>query len=322
MMISVEVCVKHYVGGLLALILLLALGACQSTTNGATLQVSATNPQILRVGPDTYTLNDFAQRMETDIGPAIANMMLTGQTREQIEALANEQNARAGIFDSMVQELLLMQYARGHGIGIDPAQVDASFFSMTSPFDPQNPFANPSADRLMQAQQQLTLEVLARNTRADMFHARIMMLTSEADANQILADLQAGADFATLAKDRSKDLETAPKGGDMGWEPLGNLPPELDGAGFTLELNTPTKIQVGESWYVFEVLERQAGPNLEDKRAFENFNQLQQSMGAQQFYAETFIPWYDQLRAAAEASGDLEIADGFDPNSVPLPFPE
>nr|WP_052294948.1 peptidylprolyl isomerase [Oscillochloris trichoides] len=321
MMISVEVCVKRYVGGLLALILLLALGACQSTSNGAALQVSATNPQILRVGPDTYTLNDFTQRMQADIGPAIANMIQSGQTREQIETLANDQKVRAGIFDAMVQELLLMQYARSHGIGVDPAQVDANFFSMTRPFDPSDPFASPSADRLMQAQQQLTLEVLARNTRADMFHARMLQLASEAEADQALADLQAGADFASLAKERSKDLETAPKGGDLGWEPIGNLPPELDSAGFAQALNTPIKIQVGESWYVFEVLERQAGPNLEDKRAFEDFTQLQQSMGAQQFYTETFIPWYDQLRAAALASGDLEIANGFDPNSVPLPFP-
>ncbi len=321
-MISVEVCVKRYVGGLLALILLLALGACQSTSNGAVLQVSATNPQILRVGPDIYTLNDFSTRMEADVGVAIANMLMTGQTREQIEALATEQNVRAGIFDAMVQELLLSQYARGQGIGVDPAQVDAGFFSMMSPFDPNDPFANPSPARLMQTQQQLTLEVIARNTRADMFHARILVFGTEADADKALADLQAGADFATLAKDRSTDLETKEKGGDLGWEPLGNLPPELDSAGFGLELNTPTKIQVGELWYIFEVLERQAGPNPEDKRAFEDFSQLEQSMNAQQFYVETFIPWYEQLRVMAEANGDLEIAAGFDPNSVPLPFPE
>jgi peptidyl-prolyl cis-trans isomerase C len=96
----------------------------------------------------------------------------------------------------------------------------------------------------------------------------------------------------------------------------------VETAGFSLALKTPTKVKSGEVWHVIEVLERQAGATAAEKRPFDSFEQLQKTQSGQQFYQETFQPWYDQLRKDAEASGELALAQGFDPNSIPLPFPE
>lgn len=300
---------------IVALAMIALLAACQSTDNGAAMQASPDNPQILSVGGEAYTLADYKSRLKLEIGAGIENLIQQGQTPAQIEDLANQSNVRGSVFDRMVQDALLMQYARSHGIGVDAAEVDKAVAAQA---------ASGGADtnlRISQAQNQLVLEVLARNTRADMFHARKIQVASESEADQILADLKAGADFATLAKERSQDATTASAGGDLGWLPRGELPAELDDAGFSLPLNTPTKVQVGSSWHVIEVLERQAGDTAAEKRPFDSFAQLQSSQSGQQFYQETFLPWYEQLRKDAEASGDLVIADGFDPNSVPLPFP-
>ncbi|MBX0328895.1 peptidylprolyl isomerase [Oscillochloris sp. ZM17-4] len=308
--------VRRFAWALGALILTIALAGCQSTANGVALQVTPDNPQIFRVGGDVYTSADFSSRLQLEIGAGVENLLAQGQTREEIQQLVEQQNIRGGIFDRMVQDALLLQYARSHGIGVDPAAVDSAVLAQGGPAD------GGAALRLGQAQSQLALEVLARNTRADMFHARVIQLASEADADAVLADLQAGNDFTDLATARSQDPVSAAKGGDLGWLPKGDSPAELDSAGFSLALNTPAKLQVGSVWQVVEVLERQAGPTAAEKRPFDSFAQLQSSQGGQQFYQETFLPWYDQLRQDAETSGDLVIAQGFDPNSVPIPFPE
>jgi parvulin-like peptidyl-prolyl isomerase len=46
---------------------------------------------------------------------------------------------------------------------------------------------------------------------------RVMVLESEAVAAEVKAQLDGGADFATLATQKSKDPNSAPKGGELGW---------------------------------------------------------------------------------------------------------
>ncbi len=313
---DVEAYVRRFAWALGALILMIALGACQSTANGLAIQTTPDNPQIFRVGGDVYTNADFTKRLDQEISAGITSLLQQGQTPDQIRQLIDQQNIRAGLFDRMIQEALLIQYARNHGIGVDAASVDSAVLAQA------DPAGDTAAQRLSQAQNLLILEVLARNTRADMFHARQIQVASDAEADKILADLQGGADFAALATQHAPDPVGATKGGDLGWIARGDLPTELDAAGFSQALATPAKLQSGGAWYVFEVLERQAGDTAAEKRPFDTFAQLQSSQGGQQFYQDTFVPWYDKLRKDSQASGDLVIAEGFDPNSVPIPFPE
>jgi len=54
-----------------------------------------------------------------------------------------------------------------------------------------------------------------------------IVVQSEAEAKQTLAELKAGADFARLARQRSMDA-TAATGGDLGWFGKGKMIPDLD----------------------------------------------------------------------------------------------
>ncbi len=294
------------------LLLLLTLAGCASTRNGQ--QVApADSPVIVRFGGQTYTIADFEQRLQRDIGPGVADLVAQGQTREEIEQLANEANVRVTIFDRMIQDLLLLDYARRNGIGADPAAVDAAVLPMFSP-GVDGSLAPMTARREQAAREQLVFEVIARNTRADMVKARHILVADESAAKQVLADLAAGADFAALARERSQDTGSAAKGGDLGWSPRGQFVPEFEEVAFSAPLNTPTSVQSQFGWHVIEVLAR-------ENRAFDSFEQLRASSSAQALYEQTFVPWYEELRRQAENSGLLEIAPGFDPNSVPLPFP-
>lgn len=293
---------------LVSLVLLLA--GCQSTQGGQQLVAPPGSPVIFRLGGDTYTVADFAQRLERDIGPGIADLQAQGQTREQIELLANQNNVRASVFDQLLQDALLTQYARRNGIGIDPEAIDAALVAQA----PTNPLSPTNALRLEAAQQQLVFEVIARNTRTEMVHVRQILAADDATADAVLAQLQAGADFAALVQQFSQDSASLEQGGDLGWLPRGDAPPEFEAVAFSAPLNTPTKAvsQIGP--HVIEVLGREAD------HPFASFEQLRGSTNAQQFYEQSFLPWYEQLRGEAESSGELQLAPGFDPNSIPLPF--
>ena len=104
----------------LLLLLLLLLAGCASTAGGqAAAPPPVESPTIFSVGATTVTLADYTSRLEADIGPALADLLAQGQSREQVEQLANDSGVRDAVFDRMLQDALLLDYARRNGIGVD-----------------------------------------------------------------------------------------------------------------------------------------------------------------------------------------------------------
>jgi peptidyl-prolyl cis-trans isomerase C len=78
--------------------------------------------------------------------------------------------------------------------------------------------------------------------------ARHIMVKTQAEAEAILQDLQAGKDFADLAKAKSQDTGSAEKGGDLGTLKRGQTVPEFEEEAFRLkegELSPVIKTQYG-----------------------------------------------------------------------------
>lgn len=297
---------------LLWLFALLVLAGCQSAVQGQQWE-SVDSPVAFRLGAQVFTVADVNAEIKRAIGDGVANALASGQTREQIEQIVVENDLRRQIFEQMIQNELLLQYARQHGIGIDPAALDAEIAArLPADADP----VEVQDLRNVLAREQIVFAVIARNTRADMARARHILVADEATAQATLAELQAGADFATLAAQRSQDTGSAANGGDLGWTPRGEFVPPFEEAIFSLPLNTPQIVQTDFGFHIVEVLER------ESQRPFSSFDDLRMRRNAGQFYQETFVPWYEELRRQAELSGELQIAAGFDPNTLPIPFPE
>lgn len=79
-------------------------------------------------------------------------------------------------------------------------------------------------------------------------------LAARARAEAVLERAKAGEDFAALARELSEDEGSAPKGGDLGWNPRGRMVPAFDEAMFSLEPGEITDTLV-ESPYGFHVIE-------------------------------------------------------------------
>jgi peptidyl-prolyl cis-trans isomerase C len=97
-------------------------------------------------------------------------------------------------------------------------------------------------------------------------HARHILLESEDEAKAVIEELQGGADFATLAEERSTG-PSAPSGGDLGYFQRGQMVPEFGEAAFALEPGaiTTEPVQTQFGWHVIKVLDRRmAEPTYEE----------------------------------------------------------
>lgn len=90
---------------------------------------------------------------------------------------------------------------------------------------------------------------------------RHILLTSEADAAKTVADLKAGADFGTLAKERSKDGGSASAGGELGCVARGTFVDSFEKATWEAPVNEilgPVASDFG--LHVMEVTRREVLP--------------------------------------------------------------
>ncbi|MGJ4880717.1 MULTISPECIES: peptidylprolyl isomerase [unclassified Bradyrhizobium] len=89
-------------------------------------------------------------------------------------------------------------------------------------------------------------------------HARHILVETEDDAKAVKAELAKGADFAELAKKKSKD-PGASDGGDLGFFTKEQMVPEFANVAFSLEpgkISDPVKTQFG--WHVIKVEEKRS----------------------------------------------------------------
>ncbi|MEJ2652261.1 MAG: peptidylprolyl isomerase [Gammaproteobacteria bacterium] len=90
------------------------------------------------------------------------------------------------------------------------------------------------------------------NQKLTEYKARHILVKTEGEAKDIIAQLDKGADFATLAKAKSIDTGSAAKGGDLGWFNPAQMVPEFSKAMEALQkghyTKTPVKSQFG--WHV------------------------------------------------------------------------
>lgn len=101
------------------------------------------------------------------------------------------------------------------------------------------------------------------------FSASHILVDTEEEATEIIADLKAGADFAETAAAKSTG-PSAPSGGRLGWFGIGSMVKPFEDAVVTMEIgaiSTPVKTQFG--WHVIKLDDARTtqAPSFEEERA-------------------------------------------------------
>lgn len=133
---------------------------------------------------------------------------------------------------------------------------------------------------------------MAKMTPQQQINARHILVKTAEEAEAIIKELEAGADFAELAKSKSTG-PSGPKGGDLGTFGKGQMVPEFEAAAFALEKGAFTKqpVQTQFGFHIIKVEDKidQPLPTFEQAKT-----QIQQLMMAEA-YAEAVKAGRDQL---------------------------
>jgi peptidyl-prolyl cis-trans isomerase C len=107
----------------------------------------------------------------------------------------------------------------------------------------------PVQQRVDELREQLAADEPAVQSRT----VRHILVETEEEADDVIAELEDGADFAELAAERSTDPGSGPQGGDLGPAPRGAYVPEFDDAAWDADLDEV--VGPVESAFGFHVLQ-------------------------------------------------------------------
>lgn len=236
------------------------------------------NPVVIQLPGTEVTRDDFNSRFEIAVRILAARQGIQygTQSQEQTDMLRKQYLRQRG------SELVMLQEAERLGVNVtekDVAAAMADFYHTVgdgkSHEDTLKLVGFQSEDELkawMQDQERIRIatdklrdqiivppgdvmtmhhDMADQITVPEKICMRQISVADEATANKMLADLNAGSDFAALAKDKSIDAKTAANGGDMGCferEPGHAARNEFESAAYnapTGQVTGPVKSDIG-----------------------------------------------------------------------------
>jgi parvulin-like peptidyl-prolyl isomerase len=202
----------------------------------------------------------------------------TAQTSLGID-LATLDDYQAQVMQAMIDRKLLAEGEVADGGSVDPATVDQTIADLAADrggTDGMHAWLSENMYTLDGFRAALEEEILAERKveqivsgvprTADQVHARHIVVSTREQAQEMLDQLQAGADFADLAATYSLDLSTRLAGGDLSWFPRGYLTMlPVEDAAFNLQPGEISGIVESDlGFHIVQTLERGEHPLTSD----------------------------------------------------------
>jgi len=230
-----------------------------------------------------------------------AGLVQSGVNLNTPQGQAQLEQEKQQALDNLIDDVLVAQEAAKQGLAVSDAELDAEMQTIISSlggqakFEEQLKLAGQTLEeaRSMQRMQMLYLKmrdrVVGNLQTAEQVHARHILVDSQATAQALLAQIQAGADFGQIAQQSSQDTLTRANGGDLGWFAHGTLSAkEVEDAAFALQPGQLSGVvQSAFGYHLVQVLERDPARKLEG----DLFVKVQQ---------QAMEDWLDSLRAQAK----------------------
>jgi len=186
---------------------------------------------------------------DVSIDPNVFNMYL----ESRIQKPANQASPQeiAAVRDELTDIYLLSDQPRAEQLKEDPglkAQIELqSRVMMAQAVATDFLEQNQASDEEMLA----LYDEQAKQEPAQEFKARHILVETQGEATALITELDAGADFEELAREKSTG-PSGPSGGDLGWFPPDRMVPEFSQA--VMELSdgeyTKTPVQTQFGWHV------------------------------------------------------------------------
>jgi parvulin-like peptidyl-prolyl isomerase len=269
--------------------------ATSTATTTAAVTASSTEGLAALVNGESIAMDDY-QRQIAQVEAFFEQEGLDLESEEGQERLAQ---ANRQVLEQMIDQELIRQAAVGMGISISDEELETKIQEIIEQSGGQEQFEQSLLDtgtsyddfRQMLLDQLLSEAVFSAVTVsipsiAEQVHARHILLSTPESAEEVLARLEGGEDFAFLAREYSEDVSTRERGGDMDFFPRGVMPLEVEDAAFSLEVGETSEIiQSQFGFHIVQVLERE-----EREIPVEIFENLRQ---------QSFMQWLHERRESA-----------------------
>ena len=274
----------------LGALLLLAIAGCDSapapaanpivppaTTNAAqvaTPQPAAPQPTKPPAGPVAVVNGQevSAEVYQREVARRQAGLAQRGVNLNTPQGQAQLTQEKQMALDNMIDDMLIAQEAARQGVSVTDAEIEAAFQEIIKQVGSQQAFEQllaqsgqtldeaRSIQRTQMLNNKMRDKVVAGIQTAEQVRARHILVDALATAQALLAQIQGGADFGTVAQQSSLDTTTKSSGGDLGWFPRGVLPSkELEDAAFSLQPGQLSNVvQSAFGYHLLQVLERDA----------------------------------------------------------------
>lgn len=211
--------------------------------------------------PTASTVLATVNGTEITVGHVIA---LTSRLPDQYQGIADE-TLFNGVLDQLIQQTAIGAEADRDSLGIKLALENENRALLAGEVLTAISAAAVT-DEAVQAAYEKEYVDIKHETE---YKASHILVKTEEEAKALIAELNGGADFAALAKERSTG-PSGVSGGDLGWFIGARMVPEFGEAVATMELGAisePIKTQFG--WHVIKLFETrdEQPPALEDVRA-------------------------------------------------------
>ena len=198
----------------------------------------------------------FAQNVAVVNGKAIPTSRVEAVVK-QVVAQGQQPDSpqlRELIKKDLIGREVMMQEAEKQGFGKDAAvkaQIDNArqaiiINAMIADYIKKNPIAD--------ADIKAEYDRFTAQAGDKEYHVRHILMATEAEANDVIAKLKAGAKFEDLAK-TSKDTGSAANGGDLDWASPSSFPPAFSAAFVALQKGGVTEkpVQTPNGFHVIKV---------------------------------------------------------------------
>ncbi|MCK9859107.1 peptidylprolyl isomerase [Paenibacillus sp. ATY16] len=234
--------------------------------------------------------------------------------------------------DNMITQELIDQAAEDAKVTVTEADVDKEIENLKKSFGSEDEFNQTLAQygmtvdslrqdaevqvkirKILEPQVKVTDEDIkayydqnkASMSTPEQIRASHILVATKEEAEDILKQLKAGADFATLAKEKSTDTGTKDNGGDLNFFGKGSMEPAFEDAAFKLKKGELSGIvQTSYGYHIIKKTDEKAAvtPTLEEKKEDIKYQLVTQKV------SELSSNWMADLKAKAKITNTLDPA--------------
>lgn len=234
--------------------------------------------------------------------------------------------------DNMITQELIDQAADDAKVTVTEADVDKEIENLKKSFGSEDEFNQTLAQygmtvdslrqdaevqvkirKILEPQVKVTDEDIkayydqnkASMSTPEQIRASHILVATKAEAEDILKQLKGGADFATLAKEKSTDTGTKDNGGDLNFFAKGTMEPAFEDAAFKLKKGELSGVvQTSYGYHIIKKTDEKPAvtPTLEEKKEDIKYQLVTQKV------SELSSNWMADLKAKAKITNTLDPA--------------